>query len=108
MSFFLFLLGFSVALTITPNMAEISHAVEHLSKSSENIGTEPATVMGRAYSLLNMSWGIGSVVGPLWGGAVIEFSGWIAVCSSFVVLQFITAGLAWRFAGERVSEKEGE
>lgn len=104
----LFILGFSTALMVTPNMVEISRAVDAISQAALGGKADPAKVMGRAYSLLNMSWGLGSIVGPLWGGGVIWKWGWVPLCCTFVVLQAVTAWVAFRFAGERKGEKEEE
>jgi MFS family permease len=107
LSALLFFVGIAAGLMITPNMVEISHAVDFMSQTSQGSSSDPAKVMARAYSLLNMSWGIGSVVGPLWAGAVIETRGWQGMCVSFVVLQLITTGLAYRFAGQQIEKTEG-
>lgn len=108
LSVLLFILGFSTALMVTPNMVEISRAVDAISQAALGGKADPAKVMGRAYSLLNMSWGMGSIVGPLWGGGIIWKWGWVPLCGTFVVLQVVTTWLAFCFAGERKSQKEEE
>jgi MFS family permease len=102
----IFILGFSTALMVTPNMVEISHAVDAISQSSSGGKADPAKVMGRAYSLLNMSWALGSIFGPLLGGGVIEKWGWVSMCLTFVVLQVFTTGFAFRYAGGRSAKVE--
>lgn len=101
LAFLLFILGFSSALMVVPNMVEISSAVEAIGNELLGGRADPAKVMGRAYSLLNMSWGLGSIVGPIWAGAVIEGWGWVVMCLTFVVLHILGAWFAWVFAGER-------
>jgi MFS family permease len=104
----IFVVGFSTALMVTPNMVEISRAVDAISQSSLAGKSDPSKVMGRAYSLLNMSWGLGSIIGPLWGGSIIQEWGWVVMCSSFVVLQSFSTVFAFRYAGERLDDEDEE
>lgn len=94
----LFLLGFSIGCIQTPNMVEVSLAMEEMNQKSQH-GFDTPKIMGRAYSLLNMSYGIGSVLGPFWGGFVIKSCGWSVLCLSFVALNALGACLALRFSG---------
>ncbi len=98
LSVLLFVLGFSVGCIQTPNTVEVSLVVEEMDQKSQH-GFDTTKVMGRAYSLLNMSYGIGSLLGPFWGGVVIESHGWRALCLSFVALNAFSACLALRFSG---------
>ncbi|KAM0720619.1 hypothetical protein Q7P37_004756 [Cladosporium fusiforme] len=70
------LIGLFLTLALTPIMAEITYAV--VAKESRR----PRGYYGKngayaqAYSLFNIAWAAGSMVGPLLAGLVVEARGW--------------------------------
>lgn len=70
------LVGFFLILAITPVMAEVTYAV--MDKESRR----PKGYYGKngayaqAYSLFNMAWAAGCMVGPLLAGLVVNSKGW--------------------------------
>jgi predicted MFS family arabinose efflux permease len=46
-----------------------------------------------------MSYGVGSVVGPIWGGVLVNSLGWRGLCVSFVALNAGSACLVHEFFG---------
>ena len=70
------LVGLCLTLVITPMMAEITYAVEAKAKR------RPAGFFGKngayaqAYSLFNVAWAAGCMIGPLLAGLVNQNSGW--------------------------------
>ncbi|KAH6668990.1 major facilitator superfamily domain-containing protein [Halenospora varia] len=101
----IFTIGFSIGLIATPNTVEISLTVDHMNKQQAG-GFDTAKVMGLAYSFMNMAYGIGSIVGPFWGGALIQMSGWRRLCISFAILNTVSVCLAHFFSGGPTSTGE--
>ncbi|KAK6412573.1 hypothetical protein LTR95_017953 [Oleoguttula sp. CCFEE 5521] len=70
------LIGFALTLALTPMMAEITYAV--VAKEARHppgyFGKNGA--FAQAYSLFNMAWAGGCLVGPLLAGLVVNASGW--------------------------------
>jgi sugar phosphate permease len=91
-------IGFSIALIAIPNTVDVSLAVHDMNQKTLD-GFDTGKVMGLAYSFMNMSYGIGSIMGPFWGGVLIQTSGWRVLCISFGVLNILTASFAWFFSG---------
>ena len=101
----LFTIGFSIALIAIPNTVDVSLAVHDMNQKTLD-GFYTGKVMGLAYSFMNMSYGIGSIMGPFWGGVLIQTSGWRVLCISFGVLNILTASFAWFFSGSKKKKEE--
>lgn len=66
-------------------------------KQPGRFGIGGGTAQG--YALLNMAFGIGSLIGPLWGGFLIDSLGWRIMCLSFVLLNGLSVGVIVLFSG---------
>jgi MFS family permease len=84
---------------------DVSLAVHSMSQKTLD-GFDPGKVMGLAYSFMNMSYGIGSIIGPFWGGILIQTSGWRVLCISFGVLNILTACFGCLFSGGKKKKEE--
>ncbi|KAJ9656125.1 hypothetical protein H2198_005181 [Neophaeococcomyces mojaviensis] len=97
----LIFLGFAIGAIDTPNMVEISSLVNS-AEEKRTLGPFRADqVMGQAYGALSVSYQLGSLVGPVWGGAVMTSQGWVVMCFSFAILAGVSAIVMLLFAGER-------
>ncbi|KAI5923900.1 major facilitator superfamily domain-containing protein [Camillea tinctor] len=69
------LLGITLSCSNTPLMAEVSYAVEE--KAAEEPGIFGKNgVYGLAYGIFSMAFALGGIIGPIWGGYVVEAAGW--------------------------------
>ena len=57
----------------------------------------------QGYAFLNMAFGFGSLIGPLWGGFLIDSLGWRIMCLSFVLLNGLSVGIMVLFSGEGIN-----
>lgn len=101
----LVIVGFCLVLMITPTMAEITYAVEAKSKR------RPAGFFGKngafaqAYSLFNMSWSAGSMIGPLVGGLTNGSGGWGTSTLILGCISVVTAVPAVLWTGGSIFKK---
>jgi MFS family permease len=77
---------------LAPSMSEIAHI------AGENGGD-----YGQVYGLFNVAFSAGFLVGPLWGGYVIERAGWSALVGSLAGLAGLSAIPVGIWTGERIS-----
>ncbi|WPH04986.1 Hypothetical protein R9X50_00788400 [Acrodontium crateriforme] len=70
------LFAIAVSCVITPIMAEIAYAVAAKAQRRPPGFFGENGAYAQAYSLFNMSWAAGSMIGPLLGGLVTERAGW--------------------------------
>ena len=71
----LLLLGVTLNMILTPVWSEASYLVDEIMMNEPGIfGAKGA--YGQAFSLMNMAYAIGSLVGPLSGGLLVESAGW--------------------------------
>ena len=110
------LIGLSLTLALTPIMAEVTYAV------MDKEDARPRGYYGRngayaqAYSLFNMAWAGGCMVGPLLAGLVVNAEGWptatliLGCVSAFTVVPVVVwTGGRWgkeRKNGRKWGEKE--
>nr|OQO17278.1 hypothetical protein B0A51_15632 [Rachicladosporium sp. CCFEE 5018] len=84
------LIGFALTLALTPMMAEITYAV--VAKEARHppgyFGKNGA--FAQAYSLFNMAWAGGCLVGPLLAGLVVNASGWPLATLILGVVSLVT------------------
>lgn len=85
------LIGFFLILAITPVMAEVTYAV--MDKESRRpkgyYGANGA--YAQAYSLFNMAWAAGCMIGPLLAGLVVNSKGWPTATLILGCLSIFTA-----------------
>ena len=70
------LVGLSLALVVTPIMAEITYAVEAKARNRPPGYFGKNGAYAQAYSLFNVAWAAGSMIGPLLAGLVNQANGW--------------------------------
>ena len=69
------LLGVSLNMILTPSWSDASYTVDEIMSNEPGIfGTKGA--YAQAFALMNMAYAIGSLVGPLLGGFLVENVGW--------------------------------
>lgn len=110
------LVGFFLILAITPVMAEVTYAVMAKERRRPRGYYGAHGAYAQAYSLFNIAWAAGCMVGPLLAGLVVEAEGWSAatlilgcVAVFTVVPTVVWTGGSWRKRGrEGVGEKKGE
>ena len=95
-----FLAGVSESFLLISHMVGISVAAIKASKSM-NTDSEGAKMSaeGRAFACMNLAYGGGMLLGPLWAAGVLKLSGWRALCISFAGLAAVSGGLlgfTWR------------
>ncbi|KAI1497834.1 major facilitator superfamily domain-containing protein [Biscogniauxia marginata] len=69
------LLGATLSCSYTPLMAEISYAIKEKAAEEPGIFGDNG-VYGLAYGFFNMAYALGGIIGPIWGGYVVESAGW--------------------------------
>ena len=70
------LLGICLTLVLTPIMAEITYAVDATAQRRPPGFFGKNGAYAQAYSLFNVAWAGGCLVGPLLGGLINEAYGW--------------------------------
>jgi len=109
-------IGFGLAVVMVPLMAEITYVVEAKERKRPGVFGEKGAY-AQAYALFNMSFAGGTLVGPLWGGFVVQRSGWGLMSLSLGVLCAVSAvpALIWtgglvtrRGRGSKIGEGAGE
>ena len=70
------LVGLSLTLVLTPMMAEITYAVEAKVRRHEAGYFGRHGAYAQAYSLFNVAWAAGCMIGPLLAGLVNQANGW--------------------------------
>ena len=99
------LVGLSLTLSITPMMAEITYAVEAKARR------RPAGFFGKngayaqAYSLFNVAWAAGCMVGPLLAGLVNQSLGWNVATLILGCISLFTAVPASIWTGGSIFKK---
>ena len=100
----LILLGVGVCCVQIPNIAEISVMV----KREEEL--RPGRLgkgggMAQGYALLNMAYGIGTLIGPVSAGLFVDHLGWPWMCLCFAGLNGLSVVLMAFFSGEGLRKK---
>lgn len=85
------LIGLTLTLVLTPEMAEIAYAVEAKAKRHPPGFFGKNGAMAQAYSLFNMAWAAGCLVGPLLAGLVNQNAGWAVTTLILGILSVVTA-----------------
>ncbi len=101
----LFALGTSLGFILTPSWAEATYAVKDLSKRRLGVsGTGGA--YATAFGLMEVSYAVGSLVGPLVGGLGTEVWGWEGLVMGMGIVCAICVGPVVLFAGGRKEKDE--
>jgi MFS family permease len=80
----LVLLGFTLTLSNTPLMAEITYAIDDKEKRHPGIWGEKG-VYGIAYGLFTTAFALGGTVGSLMSGLIVADYGWVPVTWSLAI-----------------------
>ncbi|PNS18284.1 Quinidine resistance protein 1 [Sphaceloma murrayae] len=93
------LLGVALNLVLTPLMAEITYSVEATVQKRPKGFLGEKGAYAQAYGLFNMAFAAGSMIGPLVGGLIVEYSGWPAATLALGVLSGALALPTWWWTG---------
>lgn len=94
-----------MALVMAPLMAEIDHAVEMEEKKKPGrVGKRGAAAQG--FGLFNLAYALGTLIGPLWAGFVVQDAGWGTMGWSMSILSGICAITTFLWTGGRIMLKE--
>ncbi|KAK5121300.1 hypothetical protein LTR85_005466 [Meristemomyces frigidus] len=85
------LVGVSLTLILTPMMAEITYAVDAKARRHPPGFFGKNGAYAQAYSLFNMAWAGGCLVGPLLAGLVNQRAGWAVTVLILGIVSVITA-----------------
>lgn len=85
------LIGTTLTLILTPMMAEITYAVDAKAQRHPPGFFGKNGAYAQAYSLFNMAWAAGCLVGPLLGGLVNQRAGWAVTTLILGIVSFVTA-----------------
>lgn len=95
-----FFAGVSESFLLLSNMVAISVAAIRVSKNMDtNSEGGKMSAEGRAFACMNLAYGSGMLLGPLWVVGVLKLSDWKALCISFAGLTALSGGLlgfTWR------------
>lgn len=86
------LIGFFLTLALTPIMAEVTYAVMNKESRRPKGYYGKNGAYAQAYSLFNIAWAAGSMVGPLLAGLVVEARGWPTATLILGCVSVFTAG----------------
>ena len=87
-------------------MGEITLVVAERERKEPGVFGEQGAY-ARAYGLENGAYAAGTLVGPLWGGLLVQRVGWEDMVLSLGILCAFTAALAGVFAGGPVGKVTG-
>jgi MFS family permease len=85
------LFGTAMTLVLTPMMAEITYAVDNKAQRHPPGFFGKNGAYAQAYSLFNMAWAGGCLVGPLIGGLINQRAGWGTATLVLGLISIITA-----------------
>ncbi|KAG0651243.1 putative MFS-type transporter [Hyphodiscus hymeniophilus] len=102
------MIGFCLTLVMAPLMAEIDHVVEVEEKRRPgSLGKRGAAAQG--FGLFNTAFALGTLIGPLWAGFVIDKAGWGTMGWTLGLLSGVAAAatLIWTGGKIKLNGKEG-
>lgn len=101
------IIGFGVSLTLAAAMAEFTWiAAEKERRIPGSMGRGGA--YAQSYSLFNVSWALGSLVGSYWAGGIKQAAGFGAMGWSFALLCGVFVVPTTLFVGGSIFKKKGE
>lgn len=101
------MIGFCLTLVMAPLMAEIDHVVELEEKRRPgSLGKRGAAAQG--FGLFNAAFAIGTLIGPLWAGFVVQNAGWGTMGWTLGLLSGVAAISTGIWTGGRIKLKGKE
>lgn len=101
------MIGFCLTLVMAPLMAEIDHVVELEEKRRPgSLGKRGAAAQG--FGLFNAAFALGTLIGPLWAGFVVQKAGWGTMGWSLGLLSGVAAVATLIWTGGRIKLKGKE
>ncbi|KUJ16200.1 MFS transporter-like protein [Mollisia scopiformis] len=98
------LIGLCMTFVMAPLMADIDHAVAlEEKKRPGSLGKRGAAAQG--FGLFNLAYAIGTMIGPLWAGFVIQDAGWGTMTWTLGLLSGVAAVTTFFFTGGRIMLK---
>ncbi|KAG9235842.1 MFS transporter-like protein [Amylocarpus encephaloides] len=95
------LLGLFLTMILAPLMAEIDHCLTMEERRRPgSLGEKGAAAQG--FGLFNLAYAIGSLVGPLWAGLIVEKAGWGTMTWTLGLLSGIAAVPVFWWTGGRI------
>ncbi|KAL9113783.1 MAG: hypothetical protein Q9227_002228 [Pyrenula ochraceoflavens] len=98
-------IGFAMSLVFGPTMAEITWVVEAEERRLPSGTLGPRGPYAQAYSLFNIAFAGGTLIGPIFGGMVKTNSGWSAVGWSLAILSFVATIVSLLGVGEPLRKR---
>jgi MFS family permease len=84
-------IGLFLTLAMTPLMAEITYAVMDMESKRPRGYFGENGAYAQAYSLFNIAWAAGCMIGPLLAGIAVDFKGWPVATLALGCVSFLTA-----------------
>lgn len=107
LSALLVLIGCCMTLVMAPLMADIDHAVAlEEKKRPGSMGKRGAAAQG--FGLFNLAFALGTLIGPLWAGFVVQKGGWGTMGWSLGLLNGVCAVTTYLWTGSRIMLKGRE
>jgi MFS family permease len=101
------LIGLCMTFIMAPLMADIDHAVAlEEKKRPGSLGKRGAAAQG--FGLFNFAFALGTLIGPLWAGFVIQDAGWGTMVWTLGLLSGVAAITTFLFTGGRIMLKGKE
>ena len=94
--------GAGLVLMLPPAMVEVERIIAAADGRGGEVGDQINTkenmaVRGQVYGLVNCTWALGALVGPLWGGFFVAKAGWGNMTLSLAALSAVMGLLTVRF-----------
>jgi MFS family permease len=103
----LFFIGTCMTFVMAPLMADLDHAVElEGKKRPDSFGKRGAAAQG--FGLFNFAYAVGSLIGPLWAGFVVNKYGFGTMGWSLGILSGICAVATFIWTGGRIMLKDNK
>lgn len=99
-------LGVALSMAMTPLLAEVTYIV-HVKERARPGVFGGRSAYATAYGLFNTAFAGGLLIGPIWGGFVVQGSGWGAMGWTLAVLALVGAMVAALLVGGWVGGKKG-
>jgi MFS family permease len=100
-------IGLGMALAMAPLAADIDHAVAlEEEKRPGSMGKRGAAAQG--FGLYNLAFALGTLIGPLWAGFVVQNGGWGTMGWSLGLLNGVGAITTFLWTGSRIMLKRKE
>ena len=98
------LLGIVLNMALTPLMAEITYVVEAKEKHNPGLYGEKGAY-AQAYGLFNSAFAAGTLIGPIWGGFVLQKAGWATMVWTLGLLSIVCAVPAAIWTGGLITKR---